>query len=743
MSAPPKLFRHLPVSKKLLLILWVFILVVVCLITLSYETIESLSAARAYVGGEGLWSKAQKQAVHDLLRYSVSHSELDYQSYERALLTPLGDHRARVELEKPTPDMKAVYEGFIQGRNDPDDVRGMARLFRRFRRSRYMSEAVDTWAEGDALIERLRQLGNRLHSEVASGKPDPAEITDIARQIDLVGDELTPLEDRFSYALGGAARQAKDLFLLVTFGAASMSLIMGVFFTFFMMRHIRQTEQRYKQLVDTANDAILVLQAETGIIIEANEKSGALLGLPVEQIVGMRGERICADSHREEYRQVLNRTTAGTNIAGKELHLHHSDGHSIAVEVNTSLTEVEGERIIQGIFRDITSRKQLEEEVRQAQKMEVVGRLAGGIAHDFNNLLMVILTQIKKIKTNTNHARILEYSDTMKIAAERAASLTKQLLEFGRKHVLVLEVLDLNELLNDVQPLLSTIPAKQVQLVMTPAARALPVRVDPGKIEQVVMNLAVNACDAMTAGGVLMIKTSRVWKTETEVGKGRSSRPYALLEVIDTGCGMDAETRVHLFEPFFTTKTVGKGTGLGLSTVYGIVTQSGGSIEVESTPDEGTTFRVYLPVAQETIAPRRAPRVVNSMDGAETVLLAEDQPSIRRVLREHLEFKGYKVFEARNGQEAVEIAQRYEGYIDVLVTDVIMPRVRGSELARQVSRVHPGVTVILMSGYSVEALLERGLVSEANANLIQKPFDPEELAVLIRESLDARKCKAS
>jgi PAS domain S-box-containing protein len=740
-SVVRKLFLDLPVSKKLVIILWLFLVIVIGLLALSYVTIENLSAARAYVGGEGLWSKAQKQAVYDLLRYSISHSDGDYQNYRLALLVPLGDRQARLELEKPVPDMGIVRNGFIQGRNSPQDVAGMATLFRRFRHSTYMSEAVEIWGQADVLIDRLGKLGDKLHDEISSRRPDPLRIAEIARQVDIVGNQLTPLEDRFSYALGAGARQAKGSFLVVTFGATLTSVIAGLLFTFFMLRHIRQTEERYKHLIDTANDAILVLDAETKVIVQANQQSSKLLGRPLREIVGIRGKQIVLGRDRIEYDAILDSTFKGTAVAGKELHLTHSDGHAIAVEVNTSLTELEGKKIVQGIFRDITERKRLEEEVRQAQKMEVVGRLAGGIAHDFNNLLMVILTQAAKIKNLSNRPQLLEGVDTVRTAAERAAALTKQLLAFGRKQVLVLQVLDLNELLSEVKAMLSTLPSEQIQLMVIPSSQSLPVKVDPGKIEQVIMNLAVNACDAMPSGGVLKIRTTRVSRPPSEASVRSYSVPYAMVEMRDTGCGMDAETKAHLFEPFFTTKPIGKGTGLGLSTVYGIVKQSGGMIEVDSMSGEGTVFRVYLPIVERPVSPRKIPKVSSpATTGSETVLLAEDQSSIRGVLREFLESKGYRILEAQNGRQALELAEHHPGSIEVLVTDVIMPQVRGLELAKRVTELHPDICVIFMSGYSEEALVENRLLIQRNVALLQKPFEPEDLARKIRESL-ADECR--
>lgn len=736
MSVARRLFRDLPVSKKLVVIQWLFLVIVISLLGLSYLTIENLSAARAYIGGEGLWSKAQKQAVHDLLRYSISRSETDFQSYKKALLVPLGDKQARLELEKPIPDMSVVRQGLIQGRNSAEDVKGMATLFRRCRQFNYMSEAISIWSQGDALIEHLQKLGDDLRHEISSERPNTLRIAELARQVDVVGDQLTPLEDRFSYSLGVGARHAKRLFLLGTFSATVVSLIGGLLFTAFLLRHMRQTEERYKHLIDTANDAILVIDAESGIVVEANARSNEFLGRTTREIVGMRAEPIVRESDREAYRGMLKATLEGTAVAGRELRLLHPDGSTLAVEVNTSLTEFEGKKIVQGIFRDITERKRHEEEARQTQKMEVVGRLVGGIAHDFNNLLMVILTQISKIRSLTSRTELLEHAETVQTAAEKAASLTKQLLAFGRRQVLVLQVLDLNELLGEVKEMLSTLPTEQVQLTMEPSSQPLPVKVDPGKIEQVIMNLAVNACDAMPEGGTLIIRTARVSKTPPEMEATSHPAPFAMLEMADTGFGMDAETKAHLFEPFFTTKPVGKGTGLGLSTAYGIVKQSGGSIEVETLPGKGTTFRVYLPIVEEIISPRRVPKILTpAVGGLETVLLAEDQPSIRSVLCELLESQGYKVLQAENGSQALEVAKDYTGSIDVLVADVIMPQLRGVELAKRVTEIFPGIRVILMSGYSEDALVENRLLSERNMTLIQKPFDPEALAQKIRESL--------
>jgi PAS domain S-box-containing protein len=735
-SVARKQFFDLPVPKKLIAILWIFLLVVIALLGLSYLTIENLSAARAYVGGEGLWSKAQKQAVRELLLYSTSRSEGDFEAYQKALLVPLGDKQARQELEKPVSDMNLVHIGLLQGRNNPEDVNGMAALFRHCRKTRYMSEAISIWEQGDALIEQLQGRGSELHREISSDKADTARIAQLVGQINAIADQLTPLEDSFSYALGAGARQAKHIFLLVTFIATAGSLAGGLLFTLFMLRHMRQTELRHRHLLDAANDVILVIDAETGVVVEANARCGEVLGRPSFEMIGRQAETIVSEKDRETYARMVHAALAGHSVVGKELYLDHANGSTLAVEVNAVMTELGGRKLIQGIFRDIRERKRLEEETRQTQKMEVVGRLVGGIAHDFNNLLMVILTQLGRIRASPSQPPVLDHAETARIAAERAASLTRQLLSFGRRQVLVLQVLDLNKLLEEVKEMLSTLPTEEVRLTMTLSGESLPVEVDPGKIEQVIMNLVVNACDAMPSGGDLIIRTARVPRLAPETGGSGEAIAFLMLEVTDTGYGMDTETKAHLFEPFFTTKPLGKGTGLGLSTAYGIVKQSGGSIEVESSPGKGSTFRVYLPMVEQTMGARTIREwPASSLRGSETILLAEDQPAIRSVLREFLETHGYKVLEAQNGNEAREIAKTYSGAIDVLVADVIMPHIRGTELAKLLTELRPEMCVVLISGYSEDALLENRLLADGSIILLQKPFEPEDLVQKIRESL--------
>jgi CheY-like chemotaxis protein len=356
--------------------------------------------------------------------------------------------------------------------------------------------------------------------------------------------------------------------------------------------------------------------------------------------------------------------------------------------------------------------------------MEAVGRLAGGIAHEFNNLLTVINGYAALLLQDLGAtAPATEPAHAILKAGERAAGLTRQLLTFSRKQIVAPRVFDLNAVVTDTEALLRRLIGEDVLLTKDLQAGLGAVRADPTQVQQVVLNLAVNARDAMPDGGRLSIAT-------------RDAGEYVLLTVTDTGCGMTDEVQAHLFEPFFTTKGPGKGTGLGLSTVYGIVKQSGGHIEVESQPGMGTTVRVHLPRGDEAPAEEKPPGDGLPPRGTETVLLAEDEDEVRALVRQVLQGGGYAVLEARDGAEALAVATRYGGPIDLLVTDVVMPGVDGRGLAERLSGRYPRLKVLYLSGYTDDAVVRRG-VSQEEAHFLQKPFSPAVLARKVREVLDA------
>ncbi len=370
-----------------------------------------------------------------------------------------------------------------------------------------------------------------------------------------------------------------------------------------------------------------------------------------------------------------------------------------------------------------------EEELRQSQKMEAVGRLAGGIAHDFNNLLTAISGYTNLLIRSLEPAHPgRDDAEEIRRMAEQAASLTRQILAFSRRQVMRPEVIDLNHVVRDAESMLRRLIGEDVDLSTNLAGDLEPVRADPGQIEQVLLNLVVNSRDAMPRGGSLSIATCN------EPG---GSEPRVRLEVTDTGVGMDEETQARAFDPFFTTKDRFKGTGLGLSTVYGIVQQSGGSIVLRSRPSQGTTVEIVLPAAEGRVAALRAPAVAAApARGSETVLLAEDEPTVRRLLLRVLNESGYRVLEASNGAEALERAEAHQGTLHLVVTDVIMPEMGGAELVERMKHVHPEAKVLYVSGYADDALGQRGIVPGDEA-FLAKPFTPEALARKVREILDA------
>jgi two-component system cell cycle sensor histidine kinase/response regulator CckA len=396
-------------------------------------------------------------------------------------------------------------------------------------------------------------------------------------------------------------------------------------------------------------------------------------------------------------------------------------------------------RMMLGVGTDITPRRQLEEQLRQSQKMEAVGRLAGGIAHDFNNVLTAILgySQMLLLDLPEGDARREDVQE-IEHAANRAATLTRQLLAFSRRQVLQPQILDLNALVQNLDKFLRRLIGEDVDLRVHPTPDLWLVSADSGQMEQVIMNLAVNSRDAMPTGGKLTIETCNVELDAAYAQRHIAVTPgeYVMLAVSDTGTGMDEETQARIFEPFFTTKGSAKGTGLGLSTVYGIVKQSGGSIWVYSEVGRGTTFKVYLPRATSTGAPLRPARAEpTDLRGTETILLVEDEDSVRSLAAKVLRGLGYQVLEAKLGREALAVADNHAEQIDLLLTDVVMPEYSGSELSRRLAEHRPSIRVLFMSGYTDEAIIHHGVLA-ANINYLQKPFTPDVLAAKVREVLE-------
>jgi PAS domain S-box-containing protein len=513
-----------------------------------------------------------------------------------------------------------------------------------------------------------------------------------------------------------------------------------------------------KQLVEREELFRLITENAADMIAVVDAKGERLYNSPsYERILGYTADDLQSTDpldqvHAEDRDKVAKAaaealsTGAGANL---EYRMRHKDGswRTLESSASTILKAGQVEKLVI-VNRDVTERKRLEEQFRQSQKMEAVGRLSGGVAHDFNNLLGVIIGYGEVVQEGTGADSPLRTCvEEMLKAGHRAASLTRQLLAFSRQQVMDPRVLDLNAVVKDMEKMLKRLISEDIHLKTDLDSGLARIKADQGQIEQVIMNLVVNARDAMPSGGDLEIKTRNFHMDEAFVRRyPYPVQPgnYILLTVTDAGVGMDATTRARVFEPFFTTKEKGKGTGLGLSTVYGVVKQSGGYIEVVSEPGAGATFKIYLPKVEEALdTQKQTSELPASLHGTETVLLVEDELSLRKLSRHLLELCGYSVLEAENGVEAMKISQEHQQRnIDLLLTDVVMPGMGGRVLADQLVKQRPKTRVLYMSGYTGQTVGDHGVLAEGSF-FLPKPFTREGLARKVREALDGRLAAAA
>ena len=494
-------------------------------------------------------------------------------------------------------------------------------------------------------------------------------------------------------------------------------------------RELRDSQNRLTLIIDSSQDAIIGKNLD-GVVTHWNKGAEQIYGYTPQEMIGRPISVLAPKEREDEIPAILEKIRNGQRVEYFESVRVTKDKRNLNVSISVSpIYDAEGKVVgASTIARNITAQKKIEDQLRQSQKMEAVGRLAGGVAHDFNNLLGIVTACSELLRSRVDQES-LEYIDNIREAAKRGASLTRQLLSFSRRQPVQTQLLDLNDRLKDVIKLLRPLMGDDVEIVLQPRPSPAIVEADPGQLDQIVMNLAVNARDAMSHGGKLVIETAVFDFDESFAQEHPSIRVgrHVMLAVSDNGTGMDEATRSRIFEPFFTTKEMGKGSGLGLATVYGIVKQFGGHVWAYSEPGHGTTFKIYLPSAEHKLggAPEPQAEELPSRRQGVTLLLAEDDPIMRRLTRKMLEAHGYQVLEAEDGKSALQVISSHSGSIDLILTDVVMKGMNGPELVLRLIESYPGLKVVYMSGYTGELVANHGLGS--GIRLLEKPFTRADL----------------
>ncbi len=709
-------FKNVSISRKLYFTVGTMALLIGVELFVLFFSLNTLSSLRAYVGGEGLWSKAQKDAVFHLYRYGVSRTERDYQLFEQFMRVPMGDAKARHELLKPDRDMHTAREGFIEGRNHPDDIAGMISLFVDFSEVSYIKKAISIWGDAQSLAVQLLPIAQTLHGEIASPDPSQSTIDKLLGSIYEINEQLTSYEDDFSFTLGEASRWLERVVLKLLFATALTVEATGLFLAISVSRGIHKG---LKNVIDAANSfsagylsarARVLSGDEIGVVANSFNEMAGHLQTQVKELAQLNENFRLEIAKRERAETAVRQAYVRLETAHQELQQQTAD------------------------------RLHAEEMLRQSEKMRALGQLTGGIAHDFNNLLGVIIGSVEVlIDILEGMPEQTELANEILKSALNGSRLTRRLLAVGRNQPLNPQRVDLSMLLSGEIEMLRRTLGESVNIEAVSAPDLWFTSADPSQIGDALLNLALNARDAMPHGGTLRIEAANLHldargaAAYSEVGEG----DYVVLTVTDTGTGMPASVVQRAIEPFFTTKPPSAGSGLGLSMAYGFAKQSGGHLDIESSVGVGTKVSLYLPRAHEQterpIEQVTEPAIEpGEPTGTETVLLVDDNQSLMAITARNLRALGYKVVPAKDAKSALELLA-FGAAIDLLFTDVVMPgQMSGPELAQAARQLRPSLRVLFTTGYAETS------IDDSDGKILRKPYGRRGLAAAVRSVLDGQ-----
>ncbi len=720
-------FRDVSIARKLYFTVGTMALLIGVELFVLLFCLNTLSSLRAYVGGEGLWSKAQKDAVFHLYKYGVSHTDQDYELFERFMRIPAGDAKTRRELLAGDVNMAVARQGFLQGRNHPDDIDGMIHLFIHFGNVSYIRKAINVWGDAQAMVMQLSPIAERLRAEINSPNPSQERVNELLASLYTINERLTAFEDEFSFTLGEGSRWLERVVLRLLFAIAITVETTGLLLVISVTRGI---QKGLTEIIRAANSfsagelsarAKVLSHDEIGVVANSFNEMTDILQIRMGELAQLNQHLGHEVGERERTEAVLRQMNQTLEVR--------------VAERTATLTN-----LVEALRKEATDRERAEAALRQSQKMDAIGQLTGGIAHDFNNMLAGISGSLEMISRRAAQGRtegLERYIEAALTSTARAAALTHRLLAFSRRQTLDPQPTDANRLVLGMAELFRNTVGPAIRIETRLASELHLTLCDPNQLENALLNLIINARDAMPDGGSLVIETANSVfpdrRGETGDGPGPPSGDYATLIITDTGVGMTPATLARAFDPFFTTKPLGQGTGLGLSMVYGFVQQSGGKVLLRSKEGLGTTVTIYLP---RHLEPANKPAEADVFaacrpQASAVVLVVEDEPDVRMVVVDMLEDIGYTVLAAADGASGLSILDS-QTRIDLLVSDVGLPGgINGRQLADAARQRRLDLKVLFITGYAEDSTAGSGLLDEG-MQVMTKPFSLTAFADKVR-----------